>query len=117
MFCPVCKSEYRDGFTKCSDCGADLVKQLADDSEAIEPLWAGHDAKVRSAICNKLDAANILHEDDSVESQFMPAFRQSNLPDSDSQEGSRGGAQGNPRSIRGPTKCAPIAGFCSRSQF
>lgn len=77
MFCPVCKSEYRDGFTKCSDCGADLVKQLADDSEAIEPLWAGHDAKVRSAICNKLDAANILHEDDSVESQFMPAFRQS----------------------------------------
>jgi hypothetical protein len=32
---------------------------------------------VRSAICDKLDAAKILHEDDSVESQFMPAFRQS----------------------------------------
>jgi hypothetical protein len=77
MFCPVCKSEYRDGFTKCSDCGVDLVKQLADDSEAKESLWAGQDASVRSAICDKLDAAKILHEDDSVDSQFMPAFRQS----------------------------------------
>jgi hypothetical protein len=77
MFCPVCESEYREGFTKCSDCGVDLVKQLADDSEAKEPLWAGQDASVRSAICEKLDAAKILHEDDSVESQFMPAFRQS----------------------------------------
>ena len=77
MFCPVCKSEYRDGFTKCSDCGVDLVKQLADDSEAIEALWAGQDASVRDTICDKLDAAKILHEDDSVESQFMPAFRQS----------------------------------------
>ena len=77
MFCPVCKSEYRDGFTKCSDCEVDLVRQLADDSEAKEPLWAGQDASVRSAICEKLDAAKILHEDDSVESQFMPAFRQS----------------------------------------
>jgi hypothetical protein len=25
MFCPKCKSEYRDGFYKCADCGADLV--------------------------------------------------------------------------------------------
>jgi uncharacterized Zn finger protein (UPF0148 family) len=77
MFCPVCKSEYREGFTKCSDCGVDVVKQLADDSEAKEVLWAGQDARVRIAICDKLDAAKILHEDDSVESQFMPAFRQS----------------------------------------
>ena len=77
MFCPVCKSEYRDGFTKCSDCEVDLVRQLADDSEAKEPLWAGQDASVRDAICERLDAAKILHEDDSVESQFMPAFRQS----------------------------------------
>jgi hypothetical protein len=77
MFCPACKSEYREGFTKCSDCDVDLVRQLADDSESKEPLWAGQDASVRSAICEKLDAAKILHEDDSVESQFMPAFRQS----------------------------------------
>jgi hypothetical protein len=77
MFCPFCKSEYREGFTKCSDCDVDLVRQLADDSEVKEPLWAGQDASVRDAICDRLHAAKILHEDDSVESQFMPAFRQS----------------------------------------
>jgi hypothetical protein len=28
MFCPKCKSEYREGFYKCADCGADLIDQL-----------------------------------------------------------------------------------------
>jgi len=28
MFCPKCKSEYREGFYKCADCGSDLVYQL-----------------------------------------------------------------------------------------
>jgi Putative prokaryotic signal transducing protein len=28
MFCPKCKSEYREGFYKCADCGADLVSEL-----------------------------------------------------------------------------------------
>lgn len=28
MFCPKCKSEYREGFYKCADCGIDLVDQL-----------------------------------------------------------------------------------------
>jgi hypothetical protein len=46
MFCPVCKSEYREGFTKCSDCGVDLVDRSSDsssdaDSEETEILWAG----------------------------------------------------------------------------
>jgi hypothetical protein len=27
MFCPKCKSEYRDGFYKCADCGADLIAE------------------------------------------------------------------------------------------
>jgi DNA-directed RNA polymerase subunit RPC12/RpoP len=27
MFCPKCKSEYREGFYKCADCGADLVTE------------------------------------------------------------------------------------------
>jgi hypothetical protein len=27
MFCPKCKTEYRDGFYKCADCGADLVAE------------------------------------------------------------------------------------------
>jgi hypothetical protein len=28
MFCPQCKAEYRVGFTRCSDCGVELVGQL-----------------------------------------------------------------------------------------
>ncbi len=28
MFCPKCKSEYREGFYRCADCGGELVYQL-----------------------------------------------------------------------------------------
>ena len=28
MFCPVCKTEYRDGFYTCSDCSSPLVDKL-----------------------------------------------------------------------------------------
>jgi hypothetical protein len=28
MFCPQCMSEYREGVTKCADCGVPLVRQL-----------------------------------------------------------------------------------------
>ena len=33
MFCPVCRSEYREGFTKCADCQVDLVEVLAPERE------------------------------------------------------------------------------------
>ena len=31
MFCPICKAEYRPGFTHCSDCNAELVSELLSD--------------------------------------------------------------------------------------
>ncbi|MCX5850046.1 MAG: DUF2007 domain-containing protein [Deltaproteobacteria bacterium] len=34
MFCPKCKSEYREGFFKCVDCGTDLVSQLPPEQES-----------------------------------------------------------------------------------
>lgn len=30
MFCPVCKAEFREGFTECKACGVDLVEDLHD---------------------------------------------------------------------------------------
>jgi hypothetical protein len=33
MFCPQCKTEYREGFTTCSDCGVDLVAALPPEPE------------------------------------------------------------------------------------
>ena len=33
MFCPKCKSEYREGFYKCADCGIDLVSKLPPENE------------------------------------------------------------------------------------
>ncbi len=31
MFCPNCKTEYRPGFTRCSDCGSELVDRLPEE--------------------------------------------------------------------------------------
>jgi hypothetical protein len=28
MFCPICRSEYREGFTICAECDAQLVEEL-----------------------------------------------------------------------------------------
>jgi hypothetical protein len=31
MYCPICKAEYRPGFTVCSDCDVQLVSELPED--------------------------------------------------------------------------------------
>ncbi len=31
MFCPICKSEYREGFRRCAECNVRLVKELPPD--------------------------------------------------------------------------------------
>lgn len=33
-WCPKCKSEYREGFTVCADCGVELVENLPEEKEA-----------------------------------------------------------------------------------
>lgn len=79
MFCPVCESEYRQGFTTCSDCGAPLVARLDsddEDSDVMKILWASSDLTVRANLLKRLDAASISYKDDTVMSSFLPAFPQ-----------------------------------------
>lgn len=73
MFCPVCKAEYRSGFTRCSDCDVALVDTLGaanaskaaltDPEEQLDTslVWSGSDPQTFSAVRDALDWAKILH--------------------------------------------------------
>jgi hypothetical protein len=37
MFCPQCESEYRPGFTRCSECNVMLVYRLAEVDSDVDP--------------------------------------------------------------------------------
>lgn len=38
LYCPKCKSEYRDGFTKCSDCDEVLIDKIVEKPRALESI-------------------------------------------------------------------------------
>jgi hypothetical protein len=66
MFCPQCQAEYRQGFTRCSDCDVDLVYALPEVStvpeepgEKLHSLWAGADPRICAEHCAKLKDAGI----------------------------------------------------------
>ena len=81
MFCPNCRTEYRPGFAKCSDCGADLVESL-DAVPTIRPqagggpqlLWTGTGPAVFGVIINALDDADIPHHESSREVGAIPGL-------------------------------------------
>ncbi len=70
MFCPQCKAEYRQGFTRCADCDVDLVYALPQDSEQRAAderggelaggdrdrriIWKGNDESECVALCRLL---------------------------------------------------------------
>lgn len=74
MFCPLCKAEYREGFTRCNDCDVALVDSLGspggDDPQSTlaSPLklWEGQDAAFFTRLTAALAEAKIpYHEGDT----------------------------------------------------
>ena len=73
MFCPVCKAEYRQGFTRCADCDVDLVYELPAaaivPAETVDPgdpeidpfcsFWKGDDPRVHAELCELLGEQGI----------------------------------------------------------
>jgi hypothetical protein len=61
MFCPVCKAEYREGFTTCSDCHVELVEALPmyDSPEAFAVLWSGENTTFQDQLLQELEQAKI----------------------------------------------------------
>ena len=94
MFCPVCKAEYRQGFTRCADCDVELVHELpaaaivahaADvpgdsDEDPFCSFWTGDDPRIHAEICELLGKERIPHktvrrEDHLFHISNFPAFQ------------------------------------------
>jgi len=84
MFCPVCKYEYRRGFTHCNDCDVDLVDALPSEDEVdhtlrtpademAQPtlLWKGASGGTFSAITAALDAAKIPYNREDLDARLV----------------------------------------------
>ena len=84
MFCPNCKTEYRPGFSTCSDCGAALVERLVPkeperpnrNTSGPELLWTGTNRAIRSVILSALDDAEIAHHESKREVGPLPGLSQ-----------------------------------------
>src|SRR5271157_3378023 len=61
MFCPLCKAEYRDGFTQCSDCRLPLLATQEEAAAAgVRRLWTGSSRRDFEDILTALAQAEIL---------------------------------------------------------
>jgi len=77
MICPLCKAEYRQGFTRCADCDVDLVYTIPttesyrasptaspgeSDEDPFCSIWQGDDSRIHAELCSVLDDASIAHK-------------------------------------------------------
>jgi hypothetical protein len=74
MYCPLCKAEFRQGFSTCSDCHIPLVatqKEAA--AVTVDRLWTGDDRKSFESILDALPDAGIpFHSRESIKSRPWP---------------------------------------------
>ena len=59
MYCPLCKAEYRDGFTECSDCHIALVPTQEQANQFTTGQLCTDDGAVLNALLNSLADENI----------------------------------------------------------
>lgn len=73
MFCPICKSEYREGFTRCNDCGVDLVSSVPASAppDGLALAWRGGDPSLFSAALAALQDAGIAHYEIADHNQLI----------------------------------------------
>lgn len=77
MFCPICKAEYRDGFSRCADCDVELVHELpahaivpahspeqpaGSDEDPFCSFWQGDDPRIHAELCELLTNEKIPHK-------------------------------------------------------
>ena len=86
MFCPVCKYEFRRGFTRCNTCDVDLVETLPAEEEidhspaASAPqqqldrpvlLWRGASGGFYSALTLALDSAHVPYNKEELDARMV----------------------------------------------
>ena len=67
MYCPLCRAEYRSGFTECSDCQVALVPDPPPESfdrpskhgPSFAPVWSGDDPGKHAEIRDALDRQEV----------------------------------------------------------
>ncbi|HEV2615742.1 MAG TPA: hypothetical protein VGU63_03925 [Candidatus Acidoferrales bacterium] len=83
MFCPICKYEFRRGFTHCNDCDVDLVDALpseevdhrlrtpSDEMDSPTLLWKGANGVTFSAITAALDNAKLPYNREDLDARLL----------------------------------------------
>lgn len=75
MFCPVCRDEYRPGFTRCATCDVALVEALdgaAERTHAPVPIEVPADEAMEN-FCGFLTLEEARHARDTVREAHLPA--------------------------------------------
>ena len=68
MYCPLCKAEYREGISTCSDCHIALVSSRQEAAVSVATAWEGGDRGELDQILAVLDSAQIpSHCKESIE--------------------------------------------------
>lgn len=92
MFCPVCKYEFRRGFTHCNECDVDLVDALPPEEEVDHTaptaaatldhptlLWSGANGGIFSALTLALDDAQVPYNKEELDARLVFTSQHSDL--------------------------------------